>query len=529
MKKNTHLIVILAFTITSLACQAINTLANKVGPDTPTPITTSTEIANTPTPTEPTPGTEAWIAFENQNNIWLVHPDGSGLTQITDNSVSGSGQSVLIGDLKWSPNGTTLAYAQSDQNVISISLFNIETSKTMPLLQNVGGGFDWLPNGAQIVYDTTSTGEAPIDFHNDGIWVVNVEDGKARQIVKPTSDHPILSDPQLSATESYILLTIFCFEPNCVGHDVVNYETGNFVALPAFGGECEWSPISMDIACIRTDVKNLTGSVQQEIAIFDKLGSLKQTFALPEAIPYTTLHWSPDGQNLVIGHYSDDGGQTDIVPLGNGENHMLASGIPSDWSPDGVWVLTWDSKGLGETPSMIFAVNKVSGESFPLTEGMFPVWQPVTGDAVAVVPSQADATATPILIPVETDTLTPKGPCTEVTITVRDTNKGDYLQICTNGKEYEVGPLEKGGYAVGPNQTFFVYVSNSGTVYAARIGDTRLTVLGDVKDFLFVKRDKTPQFEFQFFGDQTYTVEVHETVFNQKKLLPIPRRISAPN
>ena len=88
---------------------------------------------------------------------------------------------------------------------------------------------------------------------------------------------------------------------------------------------------------------------------------------------------------------------------------------------------------------------------------------------------------------------------------------------------------QKGGYAVGPNKLFFVYASNSGTVYAARIGDTRLTVVGDVKDFLFVKRDRTPQFEFQFFGDQTYTVEVHETVFNQKKLLPIPRRISAPN
>jgi hypothetical protein len=76
---------------------------------------------------------------------------------------------------------------------------------------------------------------------------------------------------------------------------------------------------------------------------------------------------------------------------------------------------------------------------------------------------------------------------------------------------------------------FFVYASNSGTVYAAHVGDTRLTVVGDLKDFLFVKRDKTPHFEFQFFGDQTYTVEVHETVFDQKKLLPIPRRISAPN
>jgi hypothetical protein len=160
---------------------------------------------------------------------------------------------------------------------------------------------------------------------------------------------------------------------------------------------------------------------------------------------------------------------------------------------------------------------------------MSPLWQPVTVGTSTNVPSGTDAAATPDLIPVETNTPTPKGPCTDLTIEVRDTSKGDYLQICSDGKEYEIGPLEKGGYAIGPNKMFFVYASNSGTVYAARVGDTRLTVLGDLKDFLFVKRDRTPQFEFQFLGEHPYTVEVHEMIFDQKKLLPVPRRISAPN
>ena len=149
MKKTAPLIVILALLIMSLSCQAINNFANKAQPDTPTPaISLVPEIVDTSTPTEPTPGTEAWIAFVNQNNIWLVHPDGSGLTQITENPVSGDGQRVAPGSLKWSPNGTILAYVQSDQSVTSISLFDIQTSQTMSLPQNVGGGFDWLPNGA---------------------------------------------------------------------------------------------------------------------------------------------------------------------------------------------------------------------------------------------------------------------------------------------------------------------------------------------------------------------------------------------
>ena len=530
MKKTTHLIVILAFTITSLACQALNNLTNQVLPDTPTPFATSTpvDIINTRTPTAPSPGSEAWIAFENQNNIWLVHPDGSGLTQITDNPISDDGQGSTLGWLKWSPNGTMLAYTQDIQGVSSIFLFDIQTSQTTTLLQNVGGGFDWLPNGKQIIYDTDSTGDYPGEFHNNGIWVVNVEDKKARRLVEPTSDLPTLLHPQMSPIENYILFTIPCFEMNCVGYGVVDYTSGDFIVLPAFGGSCEWSPIGLDIACIRTAAETSTGRSQQEIAVFDKLGYLKQSFPLPESTEHVALHWSPDGKNLAIGYYSDGNGQTDVLSLENGESHTLAIGLPSGWSPDGQWVLTWESNLNSALPAS-HIVNVESGQVFPLTEGIVPVWQPVVGDIVATLPQGIDPTAIPTLIPVDTDTPVPEGPCTEVTIKVRDTSKGDYLQICTDGKEYEVGPLEKGGYAIGPNKMFFVYASNSGTVYAAHIGDTRLTVLGDVKDFLFIKRDRTPQFEFQFFGDHPYTVEVHETVFNQKKLLPVPRRISAPN
>jgi hypothetical protein len=520
VKKTSLSILVTAFMVISLACQAINTLTNPQL-DTPTPIATLTELPDTATPTEPVPGAEAWIAFENQNNLWLVHPDGSGLTPVTDNS-----QNISIGNFKWSPKGTLLAYAQSDQGVTSLFLFDIRTSKTIPLLQNIGGGFDWLPNGRQIVYDTLFTGDFPGEFRNEGLWVVNVADQKTGQLVKSTSDIPTIMNPEMFSGGNSILFTIPCFEANCVGYGIVDYTSGNFIMLPTFGGLCEWSPIALDIACIRIAAETSTGHSRQEIAILDKLGSLKRSFPLPESVQHVALHWSPDGKNLVLGYYSKDAGQTDILSLETGESQPLATGLPSGWSPDGQWVLTWQSDLNNSSTSNL--VNVRSGQVFPLAEGMSPLWQPVTSDTSAN--SQGiDATGTPTLIPVETNTPTPEGPCTDLTLKIRDTNKGDYLQLCSNGNEYEIGPLEKGGYAIGPNKMFFVYASNSGTVYAARVGDTRLTVLGDVKDFLFVLRDRTPQFEFQFLGEHPYTVEVHEMIFDQKKLLPVPRRISAPN
>ncbi|MFT3892380.1 MAG: hypothetical protein QM730_12160 [Anaerolineales bacterium] len=380
MKKTTLSILLLAFTVLSIACQAINTFTNpQLDLNIPTAIPTLTDLPDTATPTEPVPGAEAWIAFENQNNIWLIHPDGSGLTQVTDNPKSGSAQSILMESLAWSPNGATLAYVQSDGNVDSLLLFDIQTSKTTLLLENIGGGFDWLPNGQQIIYETPSSGgDSPSDFHNDGVWVVNVADKKTRQLVKPTSDLPTISDPRVSPIENYILFTIPCFEMNCVGYGVMDYVSGNSITLPAFGGTCEWSPNSLDIACTRNAVEASTGKNQQEIAIFDKLGSLKHSFPLPEGIQYVTLTWSPDARNLALGYYSDGGGQTDILSLETGESHLLTTGLPSTWAPNGIWVLTEESNGLGETPSKIFAVNQITGQSFPITDGTFPIWQPTS-------------------------------------------------------------------------------------------------------------------------------------------------------
>lgn len=115
-----------------------------------------------------------------------------------------------------------------------------------------------------------------------------------------------------------------------------------------------------------------------------------------------------------------------------------------------------------------------------------------------------------------------------VILTAKDTSTGDYLQVCANGQSYEIGPLAKGAYAVGPNDKFFIYCANNGLVYAVRVGDTQLQQIGNVKDFSAILRNDVPIFAIEFIGSGPYKVTIREISYKQNETFTIPRSISAP-
>ena len=330
----------------------------------------SITLTYSPATTLPSPST--WIAFVNQNNIWLIHPDGKNLTQVTNNE-SGN-QSIL--SFKWSPDGQYLAYSLSPSNGnTSILLYDTQTSTTKTLVgEDVGGGFDWSPTGKQIIYNTSTRGDMPSNWRNNGIWVINLDNGKNRQIAKPAADYPLMTNPKWSSEGSHVIFTVPCFEMSCVGYGVINFETGTSITLPANGGTCEWSTVDLRIACTR-EISSASGKPSQEILLLDEGGSVLKEFSASDGEEmFVKLVWSPDGNSLALGYYSGGSSQTDLLDLRTGQRSSLAIGIPSDWLPDGEWILTWES-GLN-VPLAINIVNATSGELVKITEGTDAIWQP---------------------------------------------------------------------------------------------------------------------------------------------------------
>lgn len=101
--------------------------------------------------------------------------------------------------------------------------------------------------------------------------------------------------------------------------------------------------------------------------------------------------------------------------------------------------------------------------------------------------------------------------------------------ICAEGDEYDIENLSDGVYEIGPNQKFFVYITNDGLVYVARVHDRQLTYLDEVKQLTMVRIDDVPRFIIKFARNHPYQVYIEEYWEHQNKTIPIPRYITSPN
>jgi hypothetical protein len=135
------------------------------------------------------------------------------------------------------------------------------------------------------------------------------------------------------------------------------------------------------------------------------------------------------------------------------------------------------------------------------------------------------ATIPPIIVNTATPTTIPS----TVSITFEDTKKGRYLKISrsTDGLAYQLGPLAKGVYKVGPTDDFLVYCTIDGSVYAAKLGDPYLQLIGSVRFFTAINRDTFPSLELSIFlNNGFYKVDVQERSFNQNEIFVIPGSIA---
>jgi dipeptidyl aminopeptidase/acylaminoacyl peptidase len=518
-----RLSLLLAFAA-GVACSTLS-VGQVVSPkSTTTPTAMTLAPTASPTPTLGNPSQAAWIAFINKNNLWLIHPDGSGLRRVTNNAQTAED---AFQQIRWSPDGQKLAFSQGGQ----IYAVDMATFAPTLLQDEAAGGFDWSLDGKQIMFDDppVQAGKSAFSFQNKGLWVTNVENGDKKLLAKSSGDVQGLFNPDWSPDNSRVLLSFDSLDST--GYSVLDLASGKMVPVQAGSANplCAWQPGSSNMACNTATTASASAA---EVGLFDKNAHLLRQYRVPDDMAgYSQpldLLWSPDGTQLAVSSHKTNPVSTSILSMDSGALQPLASDVvATDWSPDGQLLVVVSSESNSNLPREISLVDVHSGAAIPLADGYNARWQP-SASVAAARSTPVSPAESPTRSPTQaTATSTPCGLCAATPIPMTHTPKGNFLELSANGQQVQYGPLEAGVAAIGPNGNFFVYVSSSGTVYAARVGDKNLTKIGSVREFTAIHLKQAPAYELFFVSDGTYSVQVRESLFNQDKTILIPRSITA--
>jgi hypothetical protein len=332
-----------------------------------------------PTPFNPIPSSPAippqppdpngWISFIYKNNLWLIHPDGSDLTQITSNTLPKDSQTVSIIHHEWSPDGSRLAYSQLAHGEADIFLYDPKTDETLKLVFGSGGGFDWSSNGRQIIYDSPPEWFDP--NLNNGIWLINLENLKKRRIVPPTNEISGMLNPKWSVDGSQVIFNIASQIPFEYG--VSDLATRSAFSLPYTGlTNCEWSPADLMIACIKHRAGEASAKTDQQLFYLHLDDRQERTVPLRVYANQVQLVWSPDGNDLaiVILMKNSDGQISSLWKQTNSMSCHLAWYQAGRRMETGSQSRIWDGWYV---KNLLISVQ--SGKESP-HEGTSPVWQP---------------------------------------------------------------------------------------------------------------------------------------------------------
>lgn len=246
---------------------------------------TETEAPGTPGPVDSeAPG----ILFQRRENlntdIYLIQPDGSGLTQLTDDPAEDY-------EPRWSPGYEFIAFV-SDRDGVSggqIYVMNPDGSDQRRLTTSefTDDYPNWSPDGSTLIFQRSSAGLDNVERSSD-IWTVNVETGEETQL---TTEEAWDSTPSYSPDGQTITFESDRAGPFEIWH--MDPDGANPRQITDLGGSAFASRFSPDGTRIAFNLRGGEGRI--DVWVMNADGSdqhmLMDTPQLNEMCPA----WSPDG------------------------------------------------------------------------------------------------------------------------------------------------------------------------------------------------------------------------------------------
>jgi len=286
---------------------------------------------------------EGKIAFESNKDIYLMNPDGTGISILTEGSYP----------LVWSPDGSKITYCVRTTMASIDYLYVINADGTNSVfLGNTSFSPCWSPDGEKILFGLFNDKNGIFLANADGSNVINLEECYIRSAVFSPDGQKIAwignnTEMGRDAAELYLM------NPDGTGKTKLLEDT-IYIRYSPYAG-LSWSP----------DGTKITYQDGGSLIVINADGTNKFVIDSSGNDPA----WSPDSSRLAYWNYFDDGLYV-ANPDGTGKKLLSTSGGPPSWSPDGQKIVFGDSSGD------IYLVNSDGSGLTKIYNGYFPRWSP---------------------------------------------------------------------------------------------------------------------------------------------------------